>query len=331
MHTRRWVIEAQLAEPGAQTCAWQRASTHDTPEPQGLSCQLLPLALQTRRRLRLRHSRAPGEQTCGAQARSLELSDAESAAFGRLGERHSLAALQRMFQVLLKAADDVAQSRHPRLVLEMAVVRCCAAVDMQSVPEVLARLEALERRLTTGEAAPASRPAAPLRSVPSEPRPEPPRRTTMPYPVAPPPTIAPPAAAPKLRLAPESWPALIAEARTSEKIFAPMFERAQVLAAENGELRLGVEKEFVRDQLAAGTVNDRLRALVERLFGPGVKISVELVAEAKGTIAAELTAKRSAEHDARKERVLTHPATTAVVDALEGKIVDVRVEEDRNE
>ena len=276
-------------------------------------------------------------KVCGKDARALELSDAEAKAFGALGERHSLAALQRMFQILLKAADDVAQSRHPRLVLEMAVVRCGASVDMQTVPEVLSRLEALERRLSTGESAPAApRPAAPpLRSVPSEPRPvaEPPRRPTSPTPAAaPPPVAAPPPTTPqRLRLAPESWPAFIAEARLTERLFAPMLEHAQVLAAGDGQLRLGVQSEFFRAQLAAGPAYERLIALTERLFGPGVKVAVELVAEVKGTIASELTARRTAENDARRERVIAHPATAAVVDALGGKVVEVRVEEDRDE
>jgi len=92
------------------------------------------------------------------------LSDAEIKGLANLGERHSLGALQRMLQILMKASDDMAHSRHERMVLEMAIIRSATVHDMETIPEVLNRLEAMEQRLVSGgtvvEAAPAPKPQA---------------------------------------------------------------------------------------------------------------------------------------------------------------------------
>ncbi|MFT5430213.1 MAG: DNA polymerase-3 subunit gamma/tau [Myxococcota bacterium] len=93
---------------------------------------------------------------CGADARASELSDAEAKALLAIGEAPSMISLQRIFQILLKAADEVAASRHPRLVVEMAIIRASTLLSMESVPAVLARIEALEQRLSENNPPPSS-------------------------------------------------------------------------------------------------------------------------------------------------------------------------------
>jgi DNA polymerase-3 subunit gamma/tau len=117
-------------------------------------------------------------KVCGGDSRATELSDVEIQAMFVLGEMSSVAALQRIFQLLLKASDDVARSGHPRLVLEMAAIRACSVRDMQTVPELMERLEEVVSHVGQGGelsdhepvemSAPAPAPAtAPMHTVPT--------------------------------------------------------------------------------------------------------------------------------------------------------------------
>ena len=54
--------------------------------------------------------------------------------------------LQRWFRILLEALDEVSRSPYPRLVLEMAVVQMATLAPLVPLDQLVARLEALERR-----------------------------------------------------------------------------------------------------------------------------------------------------------------------------------------
>jgi DNA polymerase-3 subunit gamma/tau len=67
--------------------------------------------------------------------------------------RRSADDLQRMFRILLETDEEVARSLHPQLVLEMAVVRLASIEPLVPMDEIVAKLEALETRLTGGDPA----------------------------------------------------------------------------------------------------------------------------------------------------------------------------------
>ena len=279
-------------------------------------------------------------RVAGKDSRAVELSDGEAEALRALGERHSVVALERLFQIMLKAADEAASSRHPKLVLEMAIVRAVAALDTVGLPEVLQRLEALEASL--GGAPQSARPIAP-RAAPQAPSIAPPRpmaapRSPAPAPApapAPSPAVATPRAAPvaapaaaTLPLDRTSWRPFVQAVKAADPILASMLENADLLGIDGQTLRIGVASAFFLSSLQRPASQERLRGLVAREFGPGCQPMLELTTTTQGTLAAEIADKRRTDTDAKRERVLSHPATAAVVQALDGRVIDVRVEEE---
>jgi DNA polymerase III subunit gamma/tau len=96
---------------------------------------------------------APGEKEL------VEGSDAELAALRELAGRAEEARLRRMFRALLREQEDLAWAPDPFAVLEMAIVRLATLPSGDEVAALLARIDALERRLR-GTPAPEGDPGA---------------------------------------------------------------------------------------------------------------------------------------------------------------------------
>jgi DNA polymerase-3 subunit gamma/tau len=81
----------------------------------------------------------------------VEGADAELAELRALAERTDATRLRRMFRALLKEQEDLAWAPQPLAVLELALVRLATQPEGEDVARLLARLDALERRLAGGE------------------------------------------------------------------------------------------------------------------------------------------------------------------------------------
>jgi DNA polymerase-3 subunit gamma/tau len=81
----------------------------------------------------------------------VEAADSELEALRVLAKRTEETRLRRMFRALLKEQEDLAWAPDPFAVLEMAVVRLATMPPGDDVAKLLARIDALERRLS-GEA-----------------------------------------------------------------------------------------------------------------------------------------------------------------------------------
>ncbi len=312
-------------------------------------------------------------KVCGTNAKAAELSDAEAAELNTLGQTIPIAALQRMFQILLKAADTVAHSRHPRLALEMALVRCSTVRDLQTVPEVLARLEALEARLTKGLPAPpapmprhaprakpqiaeagpnAERKPAPERKPATERTQAPERKVApehepVPQHTAPPRAPKPPpqpdeashaTAAPNghstskaSAMQPDQWPAFVKQTLSTDPLLASMLENATVRDSAPGSLVIAVANKFYHSQLSGGRNSTRLAELVAAFTGTGTRIKVLQLDTETSTIADERKSRHSAIKDERRNTLMNHPVTRAVENEMDGQVVDVRLEEIRDD
>ena len=312
-------------------------------------------------------------KVCGPKAKAAELSDAEAEELNAPGGSVAVAALQRMFQILLKASDTVAHSRHPRLALEMALVRCATVRELQSVPEVLSRLEALEARLTAGGggSAAGARPpqrnssphAQPQRHAPAPRQVEPPAQPRSPQRQAPAPRqmeraptpskppeqapaptqVPPPRSEPKTAaaahapsgvgaaLAAEDWPVFVRQTLGTDPLLASMLENATVLESAPGALLLAVTNKFYHSQLSGGRNSGRLAELVTSYTGTSTRITVNHVENTAPTIAQERKERYSNIEEERRNTLMTHPVTRAVEEQMSGQVVDVRVEEARDD
>lgn len=81
-----------------------------------------------------------------AAAELVDRSSTELAALKEIAEGVETPELERLAHVLLETAEAVAQARHPRLLLEMGIVRLCRASKLTDVGELAARVDGLLRR-----------------------------------------------------------------------------------------------------------------------------------------------------------------------------------------
>jgi len=177
-------------------------------------------------------------------SRLIDLPGEEIAALGELGQEVGIEAVQRRFDILSRATDELARSDTPDLVLEMALIRMSRVRPYVPVDALVDRLLDLERRVlkagaaSLADGAPA-RPLGPLRPTrpaplarapearPAAPAPRPdtppPRPATRPAPVDEPPPIeeAPPPADTPPALADDPPPIGAAPAPPAEKPAAP--------------------------------------------------------------------------------------------------------------
>jgi DNA polymerase-3 subunit gamma/tau len=248
-----------------------------------------------------------------------------------------------MFRALLREQEDLAWAPQPFAVLEMAVVRLATLAPGDDVARLLARLDALERRLGeprgagpgaggagsgggSGARAGSERPAAP-----AEPRARR-RRDAEAGPAARPAEPPAPPATPLVAAAPEAAvPAAPPEA---------VFDRLRALAArEPGGLYGALEGARIAERSAQGLrlrvprrfsaqrLRDRigpLEALCERCFGERVRVVIECEEELRESGASE--APRAEQEALRQLRqaALAHPGVNAALELLEGEVVEIR-------
>jgi DNA polymerase-3 subunit gamma/tau len=293
----------------------------------------------------------------------VEGSDAELEDLRALAERTEPGRVRRMFRALLREQEDLAWAPEPMAVLEMAVVRLATTASGEDAAALLARLDALERRLagggpdeggpgSGGGGAPGRAPRAAAERGPRASAPAPrPRASGDASLGAPVPPAAPPAA-------PPTAPAQCAnppDAADDEALEPPAAESVPLAAvldrfrAALGETDRGlamaledatlVERSGQRLVLAVGEpfaarrLERRLPDLVaaaERFFGHPLRIAIQGAdASAPSRPAAALGgAPRSdaEEEEGRRRRreALDHPAVNAALEILGGDVVDIR-------
>jgi len=80
----------------------------------------------------------------------LDVPDQELEEMLRIGGQHSVETLQLYFNMLLKGAEEMQYSSHPRLAFEMALIRAAEAGNVVPVAELLGRLENMQSGSGTG-------------------------------------------------------------------------------------------------------------------------------------------------------------------------------------
>jgi DNA polymerase-3 subunit gamma/tau len=243
----------------------------------------------------------------GASSGLTDLSDEETTALGSLGASLAAEDLERMLQIVIRAAERMPQAAFPRLDLEMAMVKLCQLRPLQPIDGLLARLEALERRLQSGSPLPPpSTPPAPSGS-----------------------RVA--ATEPETRSAVQSfdgdgWSAFVASLAGGHAALAAALGHGQFLGFLDGVLRIG----FVAGGIGGRTAVER-RAEVQRLFedrlGPLRDLSFESLAEVGDTPARRREADRQARLESRRRAIEEHPALRAFTQRFDATVTHVQVEE----
>jgi DNA polymerase-3 subunit gamma/tau len=230
---------------------------------------------------------------------------------------------------LLDAEAEMRKSPHPRVDLEIAVVRLCQRPRAQAIETVLERLEQAEARLRGfgGSVEPAGPVQSDLLGGPAEPtfpRPVPvavPRTERGPATlsrggavrdVSPPAREAPTplraAPAPTLRSAAEVWAGVVAEVIRARPTLGHLLSEGVVVGEEEGRLTVAVPNGsgFAHDQLRKPE-NKELVLEAGRRLQPGLR---DITFTTGGTAATAQAA--------------SHPAVQAAIELFEGEITQVR-------
>jgi DNA polymerase-3 subunit gamma/tau len=283
----------------------------------------------------------------------VDASDADLAELRALAERIEEARLRRMFRALLREQEDLAWAPQPFAVLEMALVRLATMPAGDDVAMLLARIDALEKRLSA-EAGPGSGggrgPAGgeSPRSAPA-PRPAPAKPTfTRAEKAAPTPervedseadaslaALDPPGR--PMPAAPDEAPGLEPEAESAplpvvmdrlrgfvhgeNRTLAVPLDGGRLLERTADRLKIGVPGGF-----AATRLQGKLAALEEicaRFFGQRMRIEVVVLeaAATSGRAAPEVDDEIARR---RRQEALQHPAVNATLEILGGEIVEIR-------
>jgi DNA polymerase-3 subunit gamma/tau len=254
----------------------------------------------------------------------------ETARLGALGPEAGAGEpdLLLLLRGLLDADTEMRRSPHPRVDLEIAVVRLCHRPRAELIETVLARLEQAEARLRGfgGPTAPAGpvqsdllgappesalpRPVAVPRAV--ERSPAPPPRGGAPRDPAPPvrdtPVLARAPSPSVPRSAAETWSAIVAEVIRVRPTLGHLLSEGVVVGEEDGRLTVSVPNgsAFAHDQLKKPE-NRELVLETARRLQPGLRDVAFTAGGAPGGVPAG-----------------THPVVQAAMELFEGEITQVR-------
>ena len=253
-----------------------------------------------------------------------DLPDHEIRAFAQQAAEHDPAQLARVFELLQLAEDEIAKASNPRHALEVALLRAVHLAPAGSLPDLVARIEAL------GTDTPVAKPAEPRKTPPGwgarvlAPDAAPLRAAPTPPPAADPEPEAEPAAERPLDLN-TRWRLLLDSVRAARKPgAAAALEHAIPMKID----RSAVQVAFRKGSGQAAIVQEA-RAAVEGAFEKalGFRAPLQIVeqdAPADDSVAEQKQKQRAAASEGRIALAREHPAVRAAVEVLGGEIEDVR-------
>lgn len=252
--------------------------------------------------------------------------------------------LQRWFRILLDALDEVSRSPYPRLVLEMAVVQMATLAPLVPLDQLVARLEALERRGGGGDDGRGARFLRPAPSGASAPRASaspaagaPPRSQAI---AAVPPPRSDPAAPPSIppagarEASPVAAPMAAASAgsagatdQTRWKAIVDALQRAsasrffrlsysKVVDVGESSIRVALTGREAAAALSAAEVKATIEDAIEREFGR--RLAFEPVVQGDGSVPSTQGNHAALDRQARED-----PVVQLSVEILEGRVEGV--------
>jgi DNA polymerase-3 subunit gamma/tau len=240
--------------------------------------------------------------------------------------------LHLIFQMVLKAEEEIRRSSLPRITLEMLVLRLTQLPKLESLEGVLAKLSSLENRVAAGKGISSAKKTVP--EVPGGPPEVETESTAMPpepvemsarEPFPPPPVVAAPAKAPPTPVDPseavKQWPDFIRWLQGKDAILAAKLTDSQVTLASEKTLGLEVLEIFqdaVSDPQALGKLSHAARDYFGYEFHWVVRAKISPILEIKGP-----NKSKRAKGNARRS-IMENPVVLQALELLGGELVDIR-------
>jgi DNA polymerase-3 subunit gamma/tau len=252
--------------------------------------------------------------------------------------------LQRAFRATSMVMDEMAQSPNPKLMLEMGLVRVATRPPLQSVSELIARLEAIQGHTgTTGSSSgdprprkpnpkPAPRPAKPKAEAKSEPTPEA-KPEPEPKPRDPSQPIMPATKhsggfqtstgevlTPIRRAALQEWEELVGALEQQQPALAAVLEHGIPKAVGPDRIILSFKDgSFYGRQAESPESIEAIGRVAEQQLGARPQIEVRFDAQGEAatkTVAAVAAQRKEAEAEAKRKEALNHPRVRDAVDVF---------------
>ncbi len=262
--------------------------------------------------------------------------------------------LQRVFRAISTVMDEMAQSPHPKLMLEMGLVRVATRPPLQSVAELLARLDALQGQSGPGSGRrqpPSPKAGSKPRKKPSgkveaetEPAEPDPQTATPPDPSEP---IKPATRrsggfqtssgevlTPIRRAALQEWEGLVSSLQKQQPALAAVLEHGVPKAVGPDRIVLAFQDgSFYGRQAESPESIDAIKRVAEERLGGRPEVEIRFDAPNVGapkTVAAVAAQRKEAEVEAKRKEALNHPRVRDAMDVFPestGKL-DVHIEAD---
>ncbi|MGB3050651.1 MAG: DNA polymerase III subunit gamma/tau [Polyangiales bacterium] len=251
--------------------------------------------------------------------------------------------LQRGFRATSKVMDEMAQSPNPKLMLEMGLVRVATRPPLQSVSELLARLDALQGNPgVTGGPAAGSRPRKPNPKAESKPQPAPevkleaapapdplpePRRRTPSEPIMPATkhsggfqTSTGEVLTPIRRAALQEWEELVGTLEQQQPALAAVLEHGIPKAVGPDRIVLSFKDgSFYGRQAESPESIAAIARVAEQQLGARPEIQIRFDAQGEAatkTVAAVAAQRKEAEAEAKRKEALNHPRVRDAIDVF---------------
>jgi DNA polymerase III subunit gamma/tau len=210
--------------------------------------------------------------------------------------------LQRLFGIFAQALEALRISMHPRFVLEMAVVRATQLPTLQSVEQLLERLEKVEKGLSSGSSLKITHPSP----TPDD------SQVAQNSAVDPQPVTA--------EVVPK-WEDVIQHVREEKPALASYLEQGTLVHCGENSITLGYPKniEFLVHLIQKEEHQQIIRGTMKELFGHSVELKLDIIEAKKESRGSEMDTQKQKQTN---KEILSHPIVKEALNIFGGEIVD---------
>ena len=266
-------------------------------------------------------------------------------------DRRTAEEVQRLFRILLQGDEEIGRSLHPKLVLEMTLVRLATLDPLVPIAEIMGKLEALEARLD-GSSDPDESTAAGAGSGPAAVRKGKAQQrgssaSAVPvrahqtraegvesrgmakdgaegHPAMPPTDEPPPGSVPGSAGPAVPWSDFLTLIQREKKALYMMLATSRCLDMSSEKLTIGVESDLYTRELGKNESRREVEELAERFFGRQLSVRIESISASGGASGAVQSVAEPPREEQLESETLKHPAVQAALDILGGEVRAVR-------
>jgi DNA polymerase-3 subunit gamma/tau len=272
----------------------------------------------------------------------MDLPKEEAEALSQMASTVTEEELQRLFGILTQALEMLRTAPHPRFILEMAVIKASQFPPLQSVEQLVERLERIEKRLSTAAASPPGTPPSRLPET-KDPKPVAPDQSPKSRPSAQwPGADAPNQDAPLDSLPAENelehpiekvgpfqseahprWEEVIGQIREEKPSLASYLEHGTLVSFSADRIQVGYPENaiFFMELVKKEEHQQIIKTVLERLFGRPVPFSLTRLERG-----ASPPPKKPdpAKGKKIKQETLSNPLIREALDIFGGEVVDIQ-------